>query len=343
MNKLKELLNRSFEIPKLDFSRFDPAVSKSIEYLSSPAALASIEADPYWPKWDAPWWHMSVLFEMGLADKIPKKTAKQLLDEVAATHLPYFFKAEAPKNKTAKQDAPCPCAFGNIYQILNATGLDVDAALPWARGWFVKYQMGDGGLSCDEGAYHADAKASSMVGTISPLEAMLSVSELTSAEENFLNLGAKCMLDRKLMLGSISQFNAEEKLDEADWIKPCFPRLYFYDVIRGLNFIVRWSERLKRPIPELSITPVIEQIFNKFPNGKILIERHSYEDVGTKKMDIDGKWERGFSATRFALLSEVSAIGSESPFLTKCWNETLILLSSLQKDGLIAEGGHSDL
>lgn len=335
MNKLNEYLNRSFENSSLNSAQFEAAVLDSITYLESNAACASIDADPYWEKWNAPWWHMSVLFEMGLADRIPKMTAKRVLDEVAATHLPYFFKSEAPANKTSKQDAPCPCAFGNIYQILSATGLDVDAALPWAREWFLRYQMSDGGLSCDEDAYHADVNASSMVGTISPLEAMLSVSHLTPAEENFLNLGAQCLLDRKLMLGSSSRFNAEEKLDEEDWLKPCFPRLYFYDVIRGLSFIAKWSERLNRPISEASIAPVIEQIFRKFPNGKIVIERHSYEDVGTKKLKPNGRWERGFAASHFALLDQISRVGCESPYLTKSWEETLKVLSCLRRDGLI--------
>jgi hypothetical protein len=317
---INEILKRIQKNPKIDFYQFENAVLNSVEYLVSPAAFASIEADPYWPKWDAPWWHMSVLFEMGLSDRIPKQTAKRLLDEIAATHLPYFFKAEAPAGKTDKQDCPCPCSFGNIYQILGATGLDVDASLPWARSWFLKYQMKDGGLNCDEDAYHGDPNASSIVGTISPLEAILSVSELSPAEENFLNDGAKCLLDRKLMFGSTSTFNAEEKLDEADWLKPCFPRLYFYDVIRGLSFIAKWAERLKQPIPESFISFAIEAISSKFPDGKIINERHSYEAVGNK---------RGVPATHFKLLDQLSVINQVSPHLTQSWQETLATFSRL--------------
>lgn len=37
------------------------AVEKSRSYLSSPAALQSIERDPYWPKWNSPCWKLSWL------------------------------------------------------------------------------------------------------------------------------------------------------------------------------------------------------------------------------------------------------------------------------------------
>jgi len=39
-------------------------VKKSRSYLSTLPALQSIERDPYWPKWDSPWWHMVLLHEM---------------------------------------------------------------------------------------------------------------------------------------------------------------------------------------------------------------------------------------------------------------------------------------
>ena len=42
-------------------------VELSIAYLASPDALASLEADTYWPKWDSPWWHMVLLRERGQA------------------------------------------------------------------------------------------------------------------------------------------------------------------------------------------------------------------------------------------------------------------------------------
>lgn len=98
----------------------ESAVQESISYLSSDGAIRDINANPYYPKWNSPWWHMSVLFEMDMANRIPKRAAEKLLSEVKRTHLPYFFREDAPTDKGPDQDAPCPCAFGNIYQILAA-------------------------------------------------------------------------------------------------------------------------------------------------------------------------------------------------------------------------------
>ena len=40
-----------------------------------------------------------------------------------------------------------------MFQVLAASGIDVERALPWIKPWFVRYQMADGGLNCDEAAY----------------------------------------------------------------------------------------------------------------------------------------------------------------------------------------------
>src|SRR4051794_4242273 len=91
-------------------------VHESVHYLSSQEATRSITANPYWPKWNSPWWHMATLFEMGQAHQIPKKTVESL---VQAIHRQY------PQDGRPASTTPCPCQVGNIFQILNATGLDV--------------------------------------------------------------------------------------------------------------------------------------------------------------------------------------------------------------------------
>jgi hypothetical protein len=331
------LSNQPRERIHFDLSFLEPAITESVRYLDSPEAQQSIEVCPYWPKWDSPWWHMAVLFEMGMADKIPKAAARQMFSEINATHYPYFFRDQPPKEKTPKQDAPCPCSFGNIYQILTATGVNVDAELPWARGWFVKYQMLDGGLNCDEDAYKADENASSLVGTISPLEAILCTpKKITPEEERFLDRGAKCLIDRELRLGSSSKHNAEERLDEADWLKPCFPRLYIYDVLRGLNFVLRWAEQLNRRLPASAITQVVGHLCASFPDGKVQAQRFSYEGVGTKLFKSSGSWERGYAATIFPLLTQLSELNRDSPFLTAKWQEAVLTIDRLSDRGLIA-------
>lgn len=305
----------------------ESAIQESIQYLSSDAAATSIRNNPYWPKWNSPWWNMSVLFEMGLADKIPKRAASLMLSEIKHTHLPYFFREEAPANKTEEQDCPCPCSLGNIYQILSAVGLDVDGELPWARVWFLKYQMPDGGLSCDEDAYKADPNASSMVGTISPLEAILKTrATLSPDEELFLDRGAQCLIKRQLRLGSSSTHNAEERLDEADWLKPCFPRFYFYDVLRGLSFILLWSEKRRKPIPRQSIEKVVTHLKREFPTDQIQIQRRSFDGVTDRKKQ---------PASYFSLQEQVSIIGQVSAHLTHQWQQSLSLIEKLTNEGLI--------
>lgn len=313
------------------------AIQDSVLYLSSRAALESIGSNPYWPKWDSPWWHMALLHEMGKADLIPKETARKMLSEVKRTHLPYFFREDAPADKGPDQDAPCPCALGNIYQILSATGLDVDDPLPWTRGWFLRYQMPDGGLSCDEDAYHATPAASSMVGTIAPLEAILLFTRrpFTPEEERFLDAGARCLIERKLMLGCSAPYNAEERLDEEDWLKPCFPRFYFYDVLRGLEFILRWAEIRNQPLPLSAISGVIRTFQERFLDGKVPVERRAFEGVGTRALGETGEWERHPLAGSFPLLEAVSEIGQVSPYLTKQWQGAKSRLDRLTRLGMV--------
>jgi hypothetical protein len=294
-------------------SHYESAILNSIDYLSSPEALKSVDLNPYWPKWNSPWWHVSLLFEMGMADRIPGKLARHLLDEVKRTHLPYFFREDAPAGKGSDQDAPCPCALGNIYQIFSAAGLDVDHALPWARGWFLKYQMPDGGLNCDEDAYKAgEVNASSFVGTIAPLEAILFTRDIfTPEEEAFLDRGANGLLKRELRFGSQSNYNAGEKGDEEDWLKLCFPRFYFYDVLRGLRFIVKWSEKRKKPFPAQTTEFVSSYLNSAFPDETVRVGRQCFEGVSDRKKP---------PATFFPLLLEVSRVGEISPFLSAEWS-----------------------
>jgi hypothetical protein len=304
-------------------------IQTSVDYLNSPGAIQSIEANPYWPKWNSPWWHMSVLFEMGLADRIPKASAQKMLEVLRDTPLDYFFESEAPASRTEKHEAPCPCMLGNMYQILAATGLEVDIAFPWMRAWFLRYQMKDGGLSCDEHAYRADANASSMVGTIACLEAILSAKNLTPEEEQFLDRGAKCLLDRELRFGSSSEHNADERNDEADWLRPCFPRFYFYDVLRGLSFVLKWAELRNQPLSFSLVKSVVDHLESRFPDGQIRIERQSYDGVTSRSA------QGRIPASHFPLMDEVSRIGEVSPFLTQAWTEARRQMNVLKSRGLL--------
>jgi RimJ/RimL family protein N-acetyltransferase len=301
-----------------EFVFSDKPVQDSIRYLSSEEARKSIDINPYWPKWHSPWWHMATLFEMGLADLIPKRTVRHLID---AIHKQY------PVNGDPAPIAPCPCELGNIFQILSSTGVDMSLEFPWMLPWLLDHQMPDGGLSCDEDAYHATPPASSIVGTIAPLEALLlSVKRsLTQSETDFLDRGAECLLQRRLILGCESKHNLEEKKDEADWVKPCFPRFYLYDTLRGLSFILKWASIRKKILLRQAIQEVVSTLNKKFPDGQVKIERLAFEGIDS----------RGKAASFFPLLNEISGVGRISPDLSAQWKEAREQIIQLENEGLI--------
>jgi len=150
------------------------AVAETVAYLASPAAVGSIAADPYWPKWDSPWWRMTLLWELGLARLIPPPVVEAMVNAVDTHYLRLFpvREEELPPGCDPHRQVLCHCAAGTMMQVLYACGVDLDVRLPWMRPWLHQYQLPDGGLNCDEGAYVTSLK-SSTVSTLPPLEAVL--------------------------------------------------------------------------------------------------------------------------------------------------------------------------
>ena len=64
------------------------AVSRS--YLASKKAMDSLALDPYWPKWDSPWWHLTLLWELGRADAIPKEAAEAMFAAIESKYVRFF-------------------------------------------------------------------------------------------------------------------------------------------------------------------------------------------------------------------------------------------------------------
>ena len=337
LQRLRDLLSDAPPIAPAPNRDHESLIADAIAYLGSEEAAQSLQANAYWPKWNSPWWQMALLYEMGAADIIPKTAVAGMTKAIQAQLAPFFFSEDAPSGLDPALNLPCHCQLGNIYQILAACGVDMDQALPWARPWFLRYQMPDGGLNCDESAYRSSPPASSIVGTIAPLEAVLYFARrpLTAEEEQFLDRGAHCLLARQLRHGCSVEHNAEERLDEEKWLKPCFPRFYLYDVLRGLRFVLRWSEALKRPLPADAIVEVVAHLCKVSSDGTVRIGRLSYEGVGTRERNPSGEWVRAERASRFPLLDEVSSIGQVSPYLTVECGESLSLLRRVLRDGLV--------
>jgi hypothetical protein len=300
-------------------------IDRSLEYLASDAALASVEADPYWPKWDAPWWHMLLLYEIGEGARIPGRMVERYVDALSRIPLKVF--PITPEDVPAGVDpsrCPCHCQLGTVYQVLSACGVDVDADLPWIRPWFFRYQMEDGGLNCDETAYRVKGDPpSSMVGTIGAFEAVLLYTPrpYTEEERRFLDRAAGLLIRRKLSQGSHTSHNAEERESATRWPELVFPRFYFYDVLRGLRALLLWGDKTGQKVPASAVEEVARDLDRRFPDGQVVVGRRDHQETATRVRTPGGEWIRQDRASEFPLLASVSAVGAVSPYLSRQWRE----------------------
>lgn len=347
MTTLDDLRRRLTDVPDpqlLPGVSVDHAIADSVRYLGSDAALRSIEADVYWPKWHSPWWHMLALHELGEARRIPERAAVKMTEALAAFPIKIFpiQPGELPPTADPSRDVLCHCALGSMYQILAACGRDVDRELPWIEPWFVRYQMADGGLNCDDAAYRrGDECPSSMVATIAPFEAMLlgRPGGWTPEHAAFVERAAGFLVERRLMLGSPTTHNAAERTSQLAWLEPCFPRFYFYDVVRGLAALVRWAEIAERPLALRAIAGVLDHLLAKFPDGAVRRTRLSCAGVGTWMQAPSGEWRRHNPAPRFPLLDATSALGQPCPYLTRQWAAARRgVLRLIERGRVVADG-----
>jgi len=269
-----------------------------------------------------------LLHEMGETTRIPEIAITALIASINRMPLKIFpiHAHELPAGLRIDLDTGCHCAMGNFYRVLTTWGVNVDKELPWIRPWFPKYQMADGGLNCDDSAYRVpDEVPSSMVGTIAAFEAILLHTRNVWTEEEvaFLERAARFLMDRKLMLGSNSQHNAAERDAATAWMQPCFPRFYFYDVLRGLNALVLWAEQTGKSLPTESIQPVVDHLNERYPDGAVRIERCAFAGKSTLQRTAGGEWsEIRAKASGFPLLNAVSVVGDFSPYLSWQWQTT---------------------
>jgi len=320
----------------------EQAIDHSVRYLASADALASLAADTYWPKWHSPWWHMVLLHEIGEARRIPERVVLAMVDGLNALPIRIFpiHPGDVPSGSDPHRDSTCHCALGCIYQVLTACGLDVDAMLPWVKPWFVRYQMADGGLSCDATAYlEEDECPSSMVGTIAPFEAVLLGDPATWSPDQraFLVRAAHFLIERRLVHGSPTRHNASERAAQAAWLLPCRPRFYLYDVVRGLGALVRWTEASKSALPRHAVSAVVEHLVTTFPDGVIRLQRHSFEGIPTMVRTAHGTWIRRQPASSFPLLEATSTIGAACPYSTREWSAARQGLLRLLDAGRLAD------
>lgn len=295
------------------------SVEKSISYLASKEALESIDRDPYWPKWDSPWWHMCLLNELGLASEIPQIVIAKMVNSLKTHYLPVFpvLESEIPVGADPRLRIACFCAIGNMYQVLFNAGVDVDQELPWMYQWIFKYQLPDGGLNCDEKAYLKSVSKSSILSTIACLEAILFCRKgpLKNEEVNFLNQGATYLLSHKLY----RKISTGEVIDP-NWLEIRFPRYYDYDFLRGFYFLEKWRQKSGFSIPDDLVAEVENLVLQQSADGIIRIKRYDLLEKTSYNPLSTGQWQVG-EIVDFPLMREVGQAGSLCPTLTLKWNE----------------------
>lgn len=274
-----------------------PEMAETLRFLESGEALAQIAADPYWPKWEGPWWRMALLWEMGRATEIPPVVVKAMVAAINGHYLRDFPAAEGdlPPGKDPYRDVICHCAVGVMFQILHGCGVAVDEEIPWLRPWLLRYPLPDGGLNCDFGA-----KVGSLVPTTTALEAILHCTPrpFTEPELNFMARAANYLLDRKL-----GWKKSSGELINPDWLTPIFPCFYEYDVLRGLTVVTQWAEKTGAVLETESVRDAVFAL-EKFFNSEAPVRR-SHLQIRSLRQSATGEWMKE-SAKSFPLL-EISA------------------------------------
>ena len=114
----------------------------------------------------------------------------------------------------------------------------------------------------------------------------------------------------------------------------CFPRFYFYDVLRGLCALVKWATAHERALPMEGIASTVTHLVAAFPDGVVRVQRQAF--AGARSLvRVDGEWQRRPSASSFSLLEGTSEVGAPSPVLTRRWATARAELARLVELGRV--------
>lgn len=330
------LKNADRLVSHLPQGTYSAGVDEARDIARDPWMVESLNLDPYWPKWNSPWWYFTLCMEMNYTSSIvPTSLLEHFADRVNEHYLKVFplKEDEFPAGKDPMRHILCFCAMGTAVQILENSGINTDERIPWLRPWFERYQMADGGYNCDEAAYVRAQPRSSIVSTVPMLEALMKLQErgLSWRETEILDNGITYMLKRSLFK-SICK-NAPM---DPDFTRLTFPRFYEYDVLRGLSLVSNWAVRFEKTLPFIAIEEALDLCCSKIrDDGQLYIERQFYADKKTP-MYKDGQWTRGHDVSVFTLLKEAGPLETSSLMLTTALIDVLKNLQKLDDCGLIA-------
>lgn len=279
------------------------AIHDSIAYLESPAAESDVARDPYWPKWNSPWWHMHCLREIGLAHLIPKNLLHRLFHTMNTCYLPGFpfSEADLPADADPYRSTQCHCQKGCFVQLAIDCQENIDDVMTDAIHWFAQYQLPDGGLNCDNEAYLRERPVSSFVSSAPVLEALLEC-ELLGAKipEGIVDRVAQYFIDRKLHRSLRTGQSAQPA-----WCQNIFPRFYEYDLLRGVEALTEWMHRREKKIDAEWFKETVALIFNAEDSSASGGGMRTHHDSFSIHPQPDGHWTNGRS-TSFPLLDLLS-------------------------------------
>lgn len=314
-----------------DLTPLEPLIQGCLESLAQEWRQPEVE-DPYWPKWDHGWWKLTLLWEMGLLERVPRQDLERFYDVVSEHYLPFFplREEELPQGCDPYREILCHCALGTLLQIFTAAGLDPWVRWPWLARWLVDYALPDGGYNCDEAAYTGSQK-SSVVSTLPMLEALLGLKVPESFEaqrQQLLAKGVEGLLRRKLLLSSQGQ------VIDPRWLTPIFPRFYEYDLLRGLKLVLEWAARFQQPLSVTDLAPAWERMEHvvaeeAWPQAWYLAQERSL----TRGPE---GWSFGAPVTLFPLLDAVTLEPKWGRlFLEPIWQRCQERYAGLSEHGLL--------
>ena len=235
---------------------------------------------------------MTLLWELGYASSIPETALAAMVHALRKTHYLTHFPLIGRRGPAygpcgsdldgRRLESCCHCALGTMYQVLRRQRESMwTPSCPGSAPGSCAISSPTGHELWHGAVYTltpGSPAASSIVGTIAPLEAVLHTRRpFTAAEAAFLDRGAACLISRALTRGS----HDEEREDEQDWLKPCFPASISTTccAVVVAAQVVRLREKSSHARQSRARAHAPRR---EFPNGKILKKRLSTDGIARR-------------------------------------------------------------
>lgn len=305
-NTAQKFLSDHAPNQKLTYFKKHEAVQKSLHFLNSDRAFDLLNQDPYWPKWDHPWWHILALKEMELVHLVPDQTLEAFLQSIK-THLLTFFprtESELPKDCDPYRNILCFCALGCFLQVFHECGVDIHQALPWVEDWFETYLLPDGGYNCDDEAYRKTKPCSSFTSSLPIYEALL---KMDPHKWKSIILQGVDYLESRSFCRSLSK----NCVADPNWLKPGFPLFYEYDVIRGMQSALDSHTLYQTQLNAQAFNFALDALLSSVQE-KLFRSPLDYTSFSLRQEN--GQWQNGETQS-FALLDFLGQAEIQSQFI----------------------------